>query len=149
MGSVLITDPRGEPLPPDQSSFSARRRSIAIFGDIIKYPFSVFSNFHPGRMKGKVTSSFGQWLALCPVIPHEKHFTSAQLRRSCRNLGPSPGDCCPVKYVCTNASKPVGSTRVGGAGSIFTVSDINSWVSFSNGVTSGVLIGGGGGGCSS
>ena len=86
-------------------------------------------------MKGKVTSSVGQRLALCPVFPHEKHFTSAQLRRTCRNLGPSPGDCCPVKYVCSNASNPVGSTGVGGASSLFTVSDINSWVNFSNGVT--------------
>ena len=36
MGSVLITDPRGKPLPPDQFSFSARRRSIAVLGDIIR-----------------------------------------------------------------------------------------------------------------
>ena len=36
VGSSILSDPRGEPLPSDQSSFSARRRSVAIFGDIIK-----------------------------------------------------------------------------------------------------------------
>ena len=60
VGSGVATDPRGEPLPLDQSSFSARRRSVAIFGDIIKNPVCVFSAFHPGSRNGKDISKVGQ-----------------------------------------------------------------------------------------
>ena len=63
VGSSVLTDPRGEPLPPDQSSFSARRRSVAIFGDIIRKPVCIFSAFQPGNINGKVTSKVGQRFA--------------------------------------------------------------------------------------
>ena len=92
-------------------------------------------------MNGKVTSNVGQRVALWPVNPHEKHLKSDQLRRTCPNLGPCLGDCCPVKYVCSNVSNPGGSA--GGAGSLFAVSDSNSWTSLSNGDQSGGLAGGG------
>ena len=64
MGSSIITDPRDEPLLPDQSSFSARRRSVAILGDTIRNPVWVFSAFQPGNINGKVTSNVGQRIAL-------------------------------------------------------------------------------------
>ena len=48
-----------------------------------------------------------------------------------------------MKYFCSNVSKPGGSAGVGGAGSLFAVSDNNNWTNFSNGDTSGALTGGG------
>ena len=50
-------------------------------------------------MNGKVTSNVGQRVAIWPVFPQEKHFTSDHLRRTCRSLGPCRGDCCSAKYV--------------------------------------------------
>ena len=41
-GPGVIPDPRGSPPPPDQSSFSARRRSIATRGRIIINPPASF-----------------------------------------------------------------------------------------------------------
>ena len=38
----------------------------------------------PCSMNGKVTSNVGQWVALWPVFPHEKHLTSDQLCRTGR-----------------------------------------------------------------
>ena len=60
-------------------------------------------------MNGKVTSNVGQRVALWPVFPHEKHFTSDQVRRTCRSLGPCRGDCCSAKYVRSKVSSPGGS----------------------------------------
>ena len=94
-------------------------------------------------MNGKVTSNVGQRVALWPVFPHEKHFTSDQLRRTCWSLGPCRGDCCSAKYVRSNVSSPGGSPGVGGAGSLFTASDNNSWTNLSLGYSSGALAGGG------
>ena len=55
--------------------------------------------FQPGNINGKVTSNVGQRVALWPVFPHEKHFTSDQLRRTGRSLSSCRGDCCSAKYV--------------------------------------------------
>ena len=93
-------------------------------------------------MNGKVRSNVGQRVALWPVFPHEKHFTSDQLRRTCRSLGPCRGDCS-VKYVRSNVSSPGGSAGVGGGSSLFTASDNNSWTNLSLGDSSGALAGGG------
>ena len=90
-------------------------------------------------MNGKVTSNVGQRVALWPVFPHKKHFTSDQLRRACRNLSPCCGESCSAKYVLSNVFNHGGSAGVRGASSLFAVSDNN----FSIGDHSGALAGGG------
>ena len=52
-------------------------------------------------------SNVGQRVTLWPVFPHEKHFTSDQLRRTGRNRSSYRGDCCSAKYVRSNVSNPV------------------------------------------
>ena len=52
LGSNIITDPGGEPLPPDQSPFSVRRRFAASLGEIIARPPSVDYALHPGNIDG-------------------------------------------------------------------------------------------------
>ena len=55
-GPNKTTDPRGEPLLPDQSPFSARLRFIATRGGIIINPPGVFSARHPGCINGNDSS---------------------------------------------------------------------------------------------
>ena len=77
-GPNVTTDPRGEPLLPDQPPFSARRRSIATRGGIIINPPGVFSARHPGCINGNESFKFGHCVAASPDFPQEKHTMSLQ-----------------------------------------------------------------------
>ena len=67
-------------------------------------------------MNGKVTSNVGQRVALWPVFPHEKHFTSDQSRLPGRGRDCWLSDCFPLKNVRSIVSNFIGSAGAGGAG---------------------------------
>ena len=67
-------------------------------------------------MNGKATSNVGQQVALWPVFPHEKHFTSDQLRRTGRGLNCWFRNCFSLKYVCNLVSNFFGSAGAGETG---------------------------------
>ena len=90
-------------------------------------------------MNGKATSNVGQRVALWPVFPHEKHFTSYFV-----------GAWAPVVAIVAQRStfeamflapeaQPASEEPV----SLFTASDNNSWTNLSLGDSSGALAGGG------
>ena len=109
LGSNITTDPGGEPLPPDQSPFSVRRRSVATRGEIITKPPGVDSARHPGNMNGNDSSRAGQRVAAWPDFPHEKQTTPFQSRLMGRcRVGGLTG-CCPERYDRNNFSNPTGS----------------------------------------
>ena len=117
----MITDPRGEPLLPDQPPFSARRRSIATRGWFIINPPGVFSARHPGCINRNESFSFGHRVAACPDVPQEKQTTSLQSRRAgcCRSNSVGAGGlitgggrlCVSVTSRC-NSFSTVGTSGV-------------------------------------
>ena len=137
VGSSNITDLRDGPPPPDHFAFSARRRSIALLGDIIIY--HVFSAFHPGNINGKVMSIVGQRVALWPDLPHEKHFTSDKSCCTGRCLNCWFGIYLPSKKVCNLVSNFVGSVGAGKTGFLAAAFSIRSCTNLSNTDGSGAL----------
>ena len=72
-GPNMTTDPRGEPLLPDQTPFSARRRSIATCGGIIINPPDVFSARHPGCINGNESHSSSGIVLLHDPTSHRRN----------------------------------------------------------------------------
>ena len=138
----MTTDPRGEPLLPDQPQFSARRRSIATRGGIIIDPPGVFSARNPGCINGNESFKFGHRVAACPGFLQEKQTTSLQSRRAgrCR----CDGRC---RWHCSERNERIRCSNSVGAGGLITggerlcVSVTSRCNSFSTVGTSGVRAG--------
>ena len=90
-------------------------------------------------MNGKVMSNVGQWVALWPDFPHEKHFTSDQSRRTGRGLNCWFGICLPSKKVCNLVSNFVGSAGAGETGFLVAALSVKSCTNLSNTDGSGAL----------
>ena len=94
-------------------------------------------------MNGKVASNVGQWVALWPVFPHEKHLTSDQLRRTGRGLNCWFRNCFSLKYVCNLVSNFMGSAGAGETGLILAIFSIRSCTNLFIADGSGALAGAG------
>ena len=84
-------------------------------------------------------SNVGQWVALWPDFPHEKHFTSDQSRRTGRGLNCWFGICLPSKKVCNLVSNFVGSAGAGETGFLVAAFSVKSCTNLSNTDGSGAL----------
>ena len=84
-------------------------------------------------------SSIGQRVALWPDLPHEKHFTSGQSRRTGRGLNCWFGICLPSKKVCNLVSNFIGSADAGESGFLVAAFSVKSCTNLSNTDGSGAL----------
>ena len=136
-GPNVATDPRGEPLLPDQPPFSAHRRSIATQGGIVIHPPSVFSARHPGCINVNESFKFGHRVAAWPDFPHEKHTTS--LQSSLAGRWRCGGRChwrCPTRYeriICSNSVSAGGLTTGGGRLCVSVSSRCNNFSTLASG----------------